>query len=193
LWRDSRLTDTYVKANWPLCEREVDDIPNKYLSAQLILRNADGKILQSRDFGREFEDNGMATMNTLTLGDPPTQTIEVSRDTYRCAGRWGGSTHMFARIERAQTIWYECAEMYSCALGCGFRTDLRSGSYVRDLLAWREGYDERVDAMDPITTFARVTLRPSGKCETKKRSKPNWCDNAPGEICEILASDWPAP
>ena len=193
LWRDSELTDAFVKAHWPGCSYDIDP-PNfarpdggpKMLSSQLILRNADGTILQSRDM-----EVPQATMQTMVLGDPPTQTIHVSLDTYGCVGRWGGSTHMFARIEHAKTIWYECAESFECALGCRFYSERRDHTDVRDLLVWREDLDFAHDASDPVQVFSRITLTSGGKCSIKKHVVPDWCDDEKG--CTHHPTDYPAP
>jgi hypothetical protein len=177
LWRDSELTDAFVKSHWPLCAHESDaDASKEYLRSQLILRDSTGKILQSRDM--EFPQ---ATLETTPLGDPPTQTIMVSLDTDGCgSARWSGSTHLFGRVERGKTIWFDCAKLYRFPLSANFHAERREGSDVRDLLAWHQVMGE--DATD----FFRITVTSGGECIVKTRKAPGWPDT-------IRPTDYPPP
>jgi hypothetical protein len=83
-------------------------------SAQLVLRNAQGRIEESLDLALP-----LATLQTRRLGDDPVPFIEVVLDTYRGTSRWGGTTTRFVRVEGGHAHWLPC-EVYSCTFGCTY-------------------------------------------------------------------------
>jgi hypothetical protein len=187
LWRDSRLDDKRVDEEWfggSFSRGEV--VPgfeaSPAASAQLVLRDARRLIVESLDLQLP-----VAKMTPVRFGDDVVPYFEVAIDTYAGAGRWGGTTHKFVRVEGGRSRWLDCAETYRCALGCRFHFDPRPGGGV-DILEWRHWYAN--DAMTPITNLSRIEVK-GGACDRKTRTVKGWLGEEGSGTAIVIPKDFP--
>lgn len=165
LWRDPRLDDKTLSSNW---FDAFEDYPpagfTDLQSAQLILRDAHGRIVESFDLER-----ALARLKPIRLGDDRVPYVEVSIDTYDGVGRWGFTTHRFARVEAGHTKWLECATSHDFAHAGTFSFDPRpSGGH--DILAWSH---DIVTTGPRTTTLQRLQIQ-AGACNTSATTVRGW-------------------
>lgn len=162
LWRDKRLDDATVAANW--FHAFADAPPTGFeglFTAQLILRDEHGGIVESLDL-----ENPLAKLESIRLGDDLVPYLEVAIDTYHGASRWGGTTHRFARVEAGHTKWLECARSYHFAMAGMFWFDPRP-SGGNDIVAYEQ------DMGASTTTLRRIQVE-AGTCRAFSKSVSGW-------------------
>jgi hypothetical protein len=165
LWRDPDLDDKKVEDLWFTSYRYDHPDGPAAASAQLVLRDARGKIVESLDL-----EMPLAKLETFRFGDDPIPSFALAIDTYAGMGRWGGTTHRIARIEGGRTRW-PCETYYKCALGCGFGHDPRPSGGA-DLLEWTHVMREPESSVER-TALSRVEFV-DGRCESTTISVPGW-------------------
>lgn len=187
LWRDKRIDDAFVGKEWFGAfeySPTGDFVTTPAVTAQLVLRNAHGKIVESLDL-----EHPLAKLDPVRLGDDVVPYLEVAIDTYAGAGRWGGTTHRFARVEAGRTQWLDCATAYQCALSCRFHYASRP-SGGNDLLVWRNDYAGPTFT-DAVTHFHRVRVE-AGTCHTSTNVLKGWRGQM-GEPPIMIPGDFPPP
>lgn len=188
LWRDRRLDDARVAKEWfgfafartpPPPDFETEPAA----SAQLILRDAHRRIIESLDL-----ELPVAMMTAVRLGDDVTPYLEIAIDTFSGAGRWGGTTHRFVRVEGGRSRWLDCAETYRCSMSCNFHYDKRpSGGF--DLLVWR--HEHEPDFIKTVTNFTRREIV-GVACKDVVRSEPGWVGEDP-KTAILIPGSFPPP
>lgn len=187
LWRDKRIDDAFVTKEWFSAFEygpTGDFVTTPAVTAQLVLRNVHGKIVESLDL-----EHPLAKLEPVRLGDDLVPYLEVAIDTYAGISRWGGTTHRFARVEGGRTRWLECATTYQCALSCRFHYASRP-SGGNDLLVWRNDYVAPAFT-DAVTYFHRVRVE-AGSCRTSTNVLRGWRGQM-GEPPIMIPGDFPPP
>jgi hypothetical protein len=187
LWRDRRIVSDVVQRYWSAAAFVDANAPPEFgarpiASAQLVLRDAEGKIRESLDFGL-----ALVTLETRRLGDDPAAYGEVTLDTHRGSSRWGGSTTRFVRVEGGHARWLSC-EAFRCSLGCDFSFDARPSGGFDVLTVMQASGRDTV----PIRELERITVV-GGRCMRAKTVVPGWGESGLARVRIPPVEAFPPP